>query len=327
MWKLEVEVQAWPLKEPFEISRGVETQASTLLVTLTDGQGARGRGEACGVTYNGETPETMAVAIESVRGAITRGLSRMDLSTLLPAGGARAALDAALWDLEAKQSGIPAWRAAGLPRIEPVTTVFTIGIRDLGAYEETARAWAHFPTLKVKVGEDDPIAAIDAVLRGAPNARLIVDTNQAWTCDRLKDLAPDLLTRNVVLLEQPIPAGDVDGLAGYRCPIPLVADEAVQSRRDIERVSAIYDFVNIKLDKTGGLTEALLLADDAEKAGMALMVGCMLGTSLSVAPAFVLAQRCRFVDIDCPLLLERDIEGGLVFEGARVQPPLATLWG
>lgn len=327
MWAVETQPLAWPLREPFRISRGVETVAHTLMVTITDEAGRRGRGESCGVNYHGETPATIAADIAGVAATLAKGVSRAELAALLPPGGARAALDAALWDLEAKRSGVPAWRAAGLASLGSVETLFSIGIRDLDGYTRTARDHAHFGVLKIKVADDDPLAAIRAVRAGAPDSRLVVDANQAWSCARLKELAPVLAELGVDLLEQPIPAGDEDGLEGYRCPVPLAADEAVQHRGDIARAARFYDIVNIKLDKTGGLTEALALADAAEAAGMGLMVGCMLGSSLSIAPAHLLAQRCRFVDLDSPLLQAEDWPDGMVFDGATLAPPTPRFWG
>lgn len=327
MLQVELEPLDWPLREPFRISRGTETHARTLLVTFTDAAGNRGRGECCGVAYHGEDRATIVAQIEAVRDALSAGIDREALTKLMPAGGARAGVDAALWDLEAKQSGMPAWQRAGLATLVPVETAFTIGIRDLAGYQAAAERHRDFKLLKVKVADDDPIAAITAVRRGAPDARLIVDPNQAWDCARVKALAPQLADLGVALLEQPILAGEEEGLSGYRCPVPIAADEAVQDRSDLERAARYYDIVNIKLDKTGGLTEALALADAAESLGLGLMVGCMLGSSLSVAPAHLLAQRCRFVDLDSPLLQADDLPGGLVFDGGMVAPPTPAFWG
>jgi L-alanine-DL-glutamate epimerase-like enolase superfamily enzyme len=327
MWTLTIEELAWPLKEPFVIARDRQTQVRSVLVTITDAHGARGRGEASGVRYHGETPATMTAAIEAVRPAIEAGVSREALLTLMPAGGARCAVDAALWDLEAKASGTPAWRAAGLATFAPVTTVYTIGIRDLDGYERAAAEHAGYAWLKVKVAGDDPLAAIDAVRRGAPHARLLIDANMAWDAERLKAFAPALAERGVALLEQPIAAGAEATLDGYRCPVPIVGDESVQDERDLDRVAGRFDVVNIKLDKTGGLTAALALADAVEARGMGLMVGCMVGSSLAMAPATILAQRCAHVDLDGPLLQASDWPDGLRFDAGVITPPESAFWG
>jgi L-alanine-DL-glutamate epimerase-like enolase superfamily enzyme len=327
MLKMHLTPVDWPLIEPFAISRGVETHARTLVVTLTDSNNHAGRGESSGVTYHGETIASLMHDLEAVRIQIEAGIDRQQLGQLLPAGGARAGLDAALWDLEAKQSGTPAWRLAGLPAIHQVDTAFTIGIRDAAGYAHAAAQRADFRYLKVKVSNHDPLVAIAAVHRAAPAARLIVDPNQSWNVEMVEALAPALAEMGVVLLEQPFLAGSEDGLAGYRCPIEIAADEAVQHRGDLARAARFYDVVNIKLDKSGGLTEALALADEAEALGMGLMVGCMLGSSLSIAPAMLLAQRCRFVDLDCPLLQAEDCDQGLAYSGGTISPPEPALWG
>jgi L-alanine-DL-glutamate epimerase-like enolase superfamily enzyme len=327
MWTLKTEVKKWPMREPFRISRHVQTHVDTLVVRIVDEAGNTGRGEACGVNYHGETPATMTAAIDAVRPRIEGGIDRHALLSILPAGGARHAIDAALWDLEAKRSSTPAWQAAGLSQLQAVETAFTIGIRDLEAYERTASQHRNFAVLKVKVATNDPIAAIDAVRRGAPEARLIVDANQAWTAEMLINLSGQLIDRNVVLLEQPMLAGTEGELKGFRSPVPVAADEAVQDRSDLERASHYYDVVNIKLDKTGGLTEALALADAAEALGLRLMVGCMAGSSLSMAPAHLLAQRCAFVDLDGPLLQAQDCDHAIEYDGGVMHAPRPELWG
>ena len=317
---------AWKLKEPFVIARGVRSQARVVIVELHEG-GRVGRGEACGVPYHGETPETMLVQIEAARAAIVAGCDRRGLLEVLPAGGARHAVDAALWDLEAKLTGVPVWRRANAPRWDAVASAVTIGIRDADAYEAAARERAGFPWLKVKVGPGSPLQAVAAVRRGAPDAQLIVDTNQSWTLDELRQYAPQLQPLRVDLLEQPLAAGADAGLAGYSSPIPLCADESLSTLDDLAGLVGRYQFVNIKLDKAGGLTAALELASAARAAGFGLMVGCMLGGSVSVAPGMVLAQQCEICDLDGPWLQAEDWPHGIVYDHGRMAPPTPALWG
>lgn len=326
MYDVNLTRRSWPLHEPFEISRGVQRDTPSVLVEIS-GNGVRGRGEGIGVNYAGETPESMMAQIEAILPVLQGGISRGELASLLPAGGARCAVDSALWDLDAKRSGTPAWQTAGLAQLAPVNTVYSIGIRSLAAYEETAARYAAFAMLKVKVGDGDPVAAIRAVRAGAPDSALIVDPNQAWSVDRLRSLAPAMADLGVVLLEQPIPVGAEDGLLGYRCPVALCADELIQDRADLTKAVDRFDVINIKLDKTGGLTEGLALADAAEALGLRLMVGCMAGSSLAMAPAHLLAQRCDYVDIDGPLLQAEDWPDGLVYRDGVVQPPAPSFWG
>jgi L-alanine-DL-glutamate epimerase-like enolase superfamily enzyme len=327
MLELSVQTQTWPMREPFAISREVITETSSILVTLTDADGRRGRGEACGVTYAGETPGTMAAQIEAHRAAIEAGPTREALLDLLPHGGARFAVDSALWDLEAKRTGRSAFAQAGVAAPHAVTTAYTIGIRSLAAYQAAAEAHAGYSLLKIKVDDADPLEAVAAVRRGAPQAALIVDPNQAWSVARLKALAPALAGLGVVLLEQPIKVGDEAGLDGYRCPIKLCADELINDADDLAKAVGRFDVVNIKLDKAGGLTAALRLAEQARAAGFELMVGCMAGSSLSMAPAMVLAQQCAFVDLDGPLLQSEDWPDGLLYADGVIQPPDRRFWG
>jgi L-alanine-DL-glutamate epimerase-like enolase superfamily enzyme len=324
---LAVETRVWPLNEPFTISRGTTTQFDGVIVTLKDDAGRRGRGEGCGVPYAGETPRTMTSQIEAVRVGIEGGLTRDGLLDLLPAGGARCAIDAALWDLEAKQLGRSAFDLAGIAGPGAVNTAFTIGIRPIPDYEAAAAARSAHALLKIKVDEQDPLAAVAAARRGAPNSAFIVDPNQAWSIETLKHMAPRMAELGVVLLEQPIRVGDEAGLDGYRCPARLCADELIHQTSDLEKAKGRFDVINIKLDKTGGLTAALVLAKAAKAAGFDLMVGCMGGSSLSMAPAMVLAQQCAFVDLDGPLLQSEDCPGGLSYRNGVVQPPSPAFWG
>jgi L-Ala-D/L-Glu epimerase len=322
-WK----TQRWPLREPFAISRGVQTEVPALTIRLRDSDGFEGRGEACGVTYAGETPETMAAQIEGLRGVLEGPITRQELLSLMPAGGARFAVDAALWDLEAKRTGRSAFELAGFGGPGPVTTAYSIGIRSLDAYEASAAERSAHALLKIKVAGEDPLAAVRAVRRGAPRSALIVDPNQAWSVDQLQALAPKLAELGVVLLEQPIPVGQEASLEGYDCPIPLCADELISDSSDLPKVFGRFQVINIKLDKTGGLTEALRLARAALAEGLDLMVGCMAGSSLCMAPATIVAQQCRFVDLDGPLLQAQDWPCGLDIRDGVMPAPDPQLWG
>ena len=317
---------AWKLKEPFAIARGVRSEAGVVIVELHE-DGAVGRGEAGGVAYHGESPESMLVQIGKVRSAIEAGCSRHELLHLLPPGGARHALDAALWDLEAKRSGIPVWQRAGMARWQPVQSAVTIGIRELDAYEAAAQGYAAHPWIKVKVAGDAPVDAVAAVRRGAPDARLIVDANQAWSVEQLQAHLPRLQELRVDLIEQPVAAGRDEGLAGYDGAIPICADESLSTREDLARLVGRYQFVNIKLDKVGGLTAGLELAAEARAMGFRLMVGCMLGGSVSVAPGMVLAQQCEVCDLDGPWLQAEDWPQGIAYRQGRMSLPEPALWG
>jgi L-Ala-D/L-Glu epimerase / N-acetyl-D-glutamate racemase len=324
--RLKVYPRSWRMKEPFVIARGSQDTVEAIVVELA-ALGTTGRGEAVGVPYRGETPASMAVDVEGVRQAVETGASRQDLLRLLPAGGARNALDAALWDLEAKLGGIPAWQAAGMERGGAVTTALTIGIRALAAYEQAAAGLADHPWIKVKVDRSAPLEAIQAVRRGAPNARLVVDANQSWTVADVRAWGPVLAELNVGLLEQPVAAGQDEGLTGLQCPVPICADESINTVDDLPRLAGRYDFINIKLDKTGGLTAALALARAAQGAGLRLMSGCMAGSSLAMAPAMVLAQICEVNDLDGPWLQSEDWPGGIVYERGVMSPPWPAFWG
>jgi L-alanine-DL-glutamate epimerase-like enolase superfamily enzyme len=323
----DVDTLRWPLREPFAISRGVQTQVAAIVVTLVDRDGHCGRGEACGVPYAGETPETMTAQIEAIRSVIEAGVDRHTLLDILPAGGARCALDAALWDLEAKRSGRSAFLAAGLAAPRSLVTAYTIGIRPTADYETAAAARANQALLKIKVDAKDPVAAVAAARRGAPHAAFIVDPNQSWSLDALEGFAPRMAELGVVLLEQPIEVGREQGLDGYACPVRLCADELINGPSDLAKAKGRFDVINIKLDKTGGLTAALQLAGAARDQGFDLMVGCMAGSSLSMAPAFVLGQQCRFVDLDGPLLQSTDWPDGIVYRDGVASPPSPALWG
>jgi L-alanine-DL-glutamate epimerase-like enolase superfamily enzyme len=318
--------RSWRLKEPFVIARGTMTVSEVIVVELAD-QGTAGRGEACGVSYHGETVQSMLEQVARVRPALEAGANRHDLLRLLPAGGARNAIDAALWDLESKLTGVPAWRRAGMPQGAPITTACTIGIRSLAAYEQSAAALAQYPWIKVKVDRTDPVGAVKAVRRGAPGAKLIVDANQSWSAGEVISYGSQMAELGVRLLEQPVAVGHDESLAGIKCPVPICADESISTPDDLGSLIGRYDFINIKLDKTGGLTAALELAHAAKQAGLRLMTGCMVGGSVAMSPSIVLAQICEINDLDGPWLLAEDWPDGLVYTDGVISPPWPAVWG
>lgn len=324
---MKVSEKYWPMKEAFEISRGVQNDQQSILVCLEDERGFVGRGEGCGVGYEGETPETMLAQIEGLRTHIEGGISRGELIRLMPAGGARCAVDAALWDLEAKRAGKSVYDLIGVKAPGPVSTTYTIGMRSVEAYEKAAQSLAAYEFIKIKVGGDHALAGIAAVHKGAPNSKFIVDPNQSWSSEQIAQYAEMLKQMNVVLLEQPLKVGDEAALDNVDLPIKLCADELINTKDDLTKAVGRFDVINIKLDKTGGLTAAWDLADAASDMGFDLMVGCMAGSSLSMAPAHVLAQRCTYVDIDGPLLQSEDWENGLFYRNGVVSPPSRSFWG
>jgi L-Ala-D/L-Glu epimerase len=324
---LDIAIIEWPLLEPFTISRETLYSIHCIQVTLTDKNGHRGRGEAVGIDYAGETPASMVEQIEAVRGVIEGGIALVELQSLMPYGGARNAVDCALWDLISKQSNIAAWKTAGQTSFVAKPTAFSFGIMDEAALRQTARRYAHFPLLKIKTDRErglDPVRIIHEI---APNARFIVDPNQAWGADELTRLHPDFERLNVVLLEQPVAVQDDDLLRGFSLPIPVAADEAFNTRADIPDFVGKYQVLNIKLDKTGGLTEALACAKAGKQAGFGLMVGCMAGSSLSMAPGTIVAQMCDYVDLDGPLLQSDDVDHPVTYDGGMIAPPSSPLWG
>lgn len=323
-----MDIVRWRLNAPFVTSRDRYDHIDALRVTVRGADGHRGRGEALGVDYAGETAASMRdqlLELRAGRGLDPR-LDREGLYDLLPAGGARNALDAALWDLEAKRSGIPAWRRAGVtPR--PVTTAVTISLDDASAVERAARALGRQPVIKIKVDATRHLELVAAVRRQAPAAALIVDANEAWSVDLLGRLAPDLAALGVALIEQPLPAGRDSELRGATFAVALAADESCTDRTSLDAIAGCYQVLNIKLDKTGGLTEALALARDARARGYRLMVGNMCGSSLAMAPAMLLAVDCEFVDLDGPLLQLDDVPAPIEFNDGRMSFPTPALWG
>jgi L-alanine-DL-glutamate epimerase-like enolase superfamily enzyme len=327
MLSCQTRIESWEMREPFEISREIITDQKVLWISLSDGQGHTGVAEAAGVDYDGETPASMAAQIAVVQDQLSDGIDGATLLRLLPAGGARNALDCALWDLRAKQSGVPVWQAAALAPLLPVTTAFTLGLGDEATTRRKAREAREFPLLKLKLDAQRHLDVVRWVREEHPQARLVVDANQAWSLDLLKDLLPELAQAGVELVEQPLACGSDALLDGLQSPIALAADESCTDRHSLVALQGRYQFINIKLDKCGGLTEALAMADEATRLGMGLMVGNMCGTSLAMAPAFLMAQRCSYVDLDGPLLQKQDRPTPLIYRQGVVQVPPAALWG
>ena len=326
MAQLGVRVEHWPIAGAFTIARGAKTEAELVVVDILDGE-ARGRGEGAPYPRYGESAASVTAQIEAVRADIEAGCGRERLQALLPPGAARNALDCALWDLEAKRTGVRAWTRAGWPRLAPVTTAFTLSLAAPEAMAEAARDAADRPLLKLKIGGPDDVDRVEAVRTAAPRAGLIVDANEALSFDVLRRLAPDFARLGVGLIEQPLARGDDPQLDGYDSPVPLCADESLHTRAELAACRGRYACVNIKLDKAGGLTEALALAADAEAQGFKIMAGCIVATSLSMAPATIVAQTAAYVDLDGPLLLSADRQPGLVYEGSTIAPPTPARGG
>jgi L-alanine-DL-glutamate epimerase-like enolase superfamily enzyme len=323
---LSVRIERWPLASAFTISRGSKTEAVVVAAELADGA-HRGRGESVPYARYGETPDGVVAAIEAMRPLLARGLDRTALQDAMPAGAARNALDCALWDLEAKRSGRRAYELAGILAPKPLITAYTISLGAPAAMAQAAERAADRPLLKVKLGSGDDGERIAAVRRAAPKAELIVDANEGWTDDNLVQNLAACAAAGVTLIEQPLPEGRDGALARIKRPIPVCADESVHNRASLTALAGKYDAVNVKLDKTGGLTEALALAAEAEKCGFRLMVGCMVATSLAMAPAMLVAQQASVVDLDGPLLLAKDRPEGLRYVGSCAYPPESALWG
>jgi len=317
-----VRAESFRLAEVFTISRGARTETRVLTVEVSRG-GFTGRGECVPYPRYGESVESVAAQIEALPAAIDRA----GLQDALPPGAARNAVDCALWDLEAKAAGRRAWDLAGLPAPGPVVTAFTLSLDAPEKMRAAAAKNAHRPLLKIKLGTPDDMPRLEAVREGAPDARLIVDANEGWTAEVYADLAPHLLRLGVTMVEQPLPAGEDAMLAEIARPLPVCADESCHDRASLPALRGKYDMINIKLDKTGGLTEALALRDAAGAAGYGVMVGCMVGTSLAMAPAVLVAQGAKVVDLDGPLLLAEDRDVPLHYDEKGVHPPAPELWG
>ncbi|MEP3674091.1 N-acetyl-D-Glu racemase DgcA [Sulfitobacter sp.] len=320
--QIEVTADVFRLAQVFTISRGSRTEAKVLTVRITEG-GVTGWGECVPYARYDETLESVTAEIEGLPATLTRAA----LYDLLPAGAARNAVDCALWDLEAKQSGTPAWQLAGLAPLKPEVTAYTLSLDTPEKMQAQAAEHAFRPLLKIKLGTPDDMPRLEAVRAGAPKSTIIVDANEGWSAEVYADLAPHLVRLGVALVEQPLPAGDDDALIGMKRPVPVCADESCHDRASLAGLKGKYDVVNIKLDKTGGLTEALALRAEALAQGYDVMVGCMVGSSLAMAPAVLVAQGAKVVDLDGPLLLAEDREAALTFDSAGVHPPMRALWG
>jgi L-alanine-DL-glutamate epimerase-like enolase superfamily enzyme len=316
----------FPIAGRFTIARGSKTEARVLYVALEDSEHT-GQGEAVPYARYGESLEDCLAELEAVRSRIEAGITLDAVQTLLPPGAARNALDCALWDINAKRSGVPAWQAAGLHALNPLKTAYTLSLDTPEAMAQQAAANARRPLLKLKIGGPDDLDRVEAVRAAAPKSRLIVDGNEGLSFDDLTRIAPDLLKLGVLLIEQPLKVAEDEALLGYDSPVTLCADESLHSRAELARCARLYRCVNIKLDKTGGLTEALALKAEALALGLEIMVGCMVATSLSMAPAMLVAQGADYVDLDGPLLLARDREHGLEVTGSILHPPTPALWG
>jgi len=314
------------MRGTFRISRGVRTETSTIIAEIEE-DGATGRAECVPYPRYGESIEGVVDEIEKWRGAIESGLTRDALQYSLSAGAARNVLDCALWDLEAKASGKRAWELAGLAAPRPVMSAMTLSLDTPDNMAAAARASAHLPLLKLKVTGEGDVERVRAVKDGAPDARLIVDANEGWRVDMLDNLLPELAKLGVEMVEQPLPAAEDDALIGRYLEIPVCADESCHTRADLDQLEGRYPMINVKLDKTGGLSEALALVQEARARGFRVMVGCMVGSSLAMAPAFLLASLADYVDLDGPLLIVRDFEPGLRYDNALVYPPELGLWG
>ncbi|WP_442680398.1 N-acetyl-D-Glu racemase DgcA [Sphingomonas sp. ASY06-1R] len=323
---LTARIERWPVAGAFTISRGAKTHVDVVVAEIA-ADGHVGRGEGTAIYYHGETAGNVLEQLQTQIDAVANGLTRAELQTRLPRGAARNALDAALWDLEAKRTGTPVWQLAGLAEPAPQITAFTISVADPAKMEADARASAHLPLLKLKLAGEGDEARVAAVRRGAPAARLIVDANESWTGRDIAAEAARLADHGVELIEQPVRAGEDALLDGVKAAIPFAADESCQDRSDLARCAGRYQAINIKLDKSGGLTEALALAREGRDMGLEIMIGCMLGTSLGMAPPFLLGAQARWVDLDGALLLAEDRPSPMTAAGGYLSPPAATLWG
>jgi L-alanine-DL-glutamate epimerase-like enolase superfamily enzyme len=323
--KLQVHIDQWPVKKPFKIAYHTFFHRDLLRVELTEG-GLVGRGEAGGHPQL-EAIDSARERILELQPEIESGLSRERLMQLMPRGPARNALDSALWDLETKRTGQRVWTLAGLPETRAIQTAYTIGIGPVEEMVAEARRMSEYSLLKLKVDGESGFDLLQSVAEARPDASFIIDANEAWRMEQLESFATAAQKLRVQLIEQPLPHGEDEVLEDFVSPIPLAADESFHGLPDVERLKNRYQVINIKLDKIGGLTEALLAAEQARKLGIELMVGCNGGTSLGIAPAYCLALLCRYVDLDSPLLLAHDRDPGLVYRAGCVLPPPAELWG
>jgi L-alanine-DL-glutamate epimerase-like enolase superfamily enzyme len=325
MLTIEAREEIWPLKEVFRISRGSRTEAPVVVVTVGDDENA-GRGEGVPIKRYGQSVESVLVQIESIRAE--KNLDRQRLQQLLPAGAARNALDCALWDLEAKTSGKRVWEVVDVPIVSEVETSFTISLDTPEKMAAAAKRSATLPILKLKLGGDElDLPRVEAVQEAAPTARLLIDANESWSPDHYIKVVPSFGRCGIALIEQPFPADADEVLEDLEHPIPICADESCHTTADLPRVKDRYEVINVKLDKTGGLTEALRLCERARESGFRLLIGCMVCTSLGIAPARLLASNADWVDLDGPLLLAHDRQHALAYTNGRLALPSAQLWG
>lgn len=324
--RMTIECNAFKLTTPFAITGYVFESTDAVWVTLKE-DGCSGRGEAIGVYYMDETAETIIAQLEAVRSAVEAGLTIEKIQALLPPGGARNGLDCAFWDLQAKKSNLTIWDMLKV-KPKPIATVATVGIDTPEKMALSATALSKYANLKIKLSGDDPIARLEAIRAVRPDATMVVDVNQGWTYDELKEYIPVVERLGIAMIEQPLKRGGDEKLEGFISTVPLGADESCLDLSEYETAARRYDVINIKLDKCGGLTEGLKIVERAQADGKALMVGNMTGSSLSMAPAYVIGQFCRFVDIDGPLYFEQDIDNALKYaNGGIVSIPTPTLWG
>jgi L-alanine-DL-glutamate epimerase-like enolase superfamily enzyme len=324
--RLSLAVERFPTRGSFTISRSSVTAVDLVVATL-EVEGARGRGECRPYARYNETPVSVLAEIEALRAAVEGGMTRSELQTAQRPGAARNALDCALWDLEAKLTGRPVWQLAGLPEPQAVTTAYTLSLGAPEAMAHAAAANQSRPILKLKLAGPEDLSRVEAVRTAAPVAKLIVDANEGWNLQSFQAIAPRLKELGVALVEQPLPAADDAPLAGQSWPVPLCADESSHDRASLASLVGRYGYVNVKLDKTGGLTEAIAMVAEARRLGFGVMVGCMVASSLAMAPAVLLAQGAGYVDLDGPLLLAHDRPEGLRYEGSTIMPPTGELWG
>lgn len=326
MPQLTIAEERWPIAGSFTISRGAKTEAHVVTVTLAEGRHT-GRGECVPYPRYAETVPQVMTALENARGRIEAGITRADIASLIAPHAARNALDCALWDLDAKKAGQPAWQLAGLPEPKPVITAYTLSLDTPEAMGEAAAKASHRPLLKLKLGREGDAMRLQLIRRNAPSSRLIVDANEGWTPENLASMLAACADQGVELVEQPLPAGNDEALRHIPRAVTVCADESAHGIGSLDDLAGKYDAINIKLDKTGGLTPAIALAHAARDRGLGIMVGCMLATSLAMAPAFLLAPFAEVVDLDGPLLLKTDRAPAIRFDGSTMHPPPATLWG
>ena len=326
MLTLTAAAESWPIAGSFTISRGSKTQADVVVVTVNDGNHT-GRGECVPYPRYAETVPGVIAALEDARAAIEAGIDRADVPNYVAPHAARNALDCALWDLEAKRAGLPVWQLAGLHEPQALVTAYTLSLDTPEAMAQAAARASHRPLLKLKLGRDGDADRLRRIRAAAPKSRLIIDANEGWSPDTLAAMLRTCADVGVELVEQPLPADNDEALRHVERPVPVCADESAHDRSGLELLVGKYDAINVKLDKTGGLTEALALARDAQSKGLRIMVGCMLATSLAMAPAMLVAQYADVVDLDGPLLLRQDRDPGIRFEGSLMYPAPSSLWG